>query len=434
MEKLVVHGGQPLTGTLSVSASKNAALPLMAAALLPHGVTVLDQIPQLRDITTFSHVMRITGASVQCMDRKLTIDASRVDFPEAPYDLVKKMRASFYMLGALLGRCGQARVSLPGGCAWGPRPVDLHLEGLKALGAEIDLDEGYVVAHAPRGRLSGGSYRFEPSSVGATVNLLLAACLGSGGSRIENAAIEPDVLVFCEMLTAMGAKLEGIGTRTIEVEGVAELHPVQFSNCPDRIELGTFMIAAAIAGIPDQPVVMTHTRSDHLGNEFLDAFQGTGAKCIIDDSNSTITVTAPERLTPVSITTGIYPGFPTDLQAQWTVLLACADGSATVTDQVYGDRFNHIPELARMGLMAHVSGNQVTVQGGKPLSGARVMSTDLRASVSLVLAAMVAKGTTHVGRIYHLDRGYEALESKLSQCGIQIRREQYDEFAAVHQG
>jgi len=432
MEKLVIHGGKPLSGTLPVSASKNAALPLMAAALLPHGVTVLNQIPELRDITTFSHVMRITGASVQRQDRDLTIDASRVDFPEAPYDLVKKMRASFYMLGALLGRCGQARVSLPGGCAWGPRPVNLHLEGLKALGAEIDLDEGYVIARAPKGRLPGGSYRFEPSSVGATVNLLLAACLGSGGSRIENAAIEPDVLVFCEMLTAMGAKLEGVGTRTIEIEGVFELHPVRFSSCPDRIELGTFMIAAAIAGIPHHPIVMTNTRSDHLGDEFLDAFQRTGAECVIE--HDTITVSPPERLTPVSITTGIYPGFPTDLQAQWTVLLACSHGKGTVTDQVYGDRFNHIPELARMGLIAQVSGNQVTVHGGKPLSGARVMSTDLRASVSLVLAAMVAQGTTHVGRIYHLDRGYEALELKLSQCGIQIHREQYDEFATVHQG
>ena len=432
MEKLVIHGGPPLCGTLPVSASKNAALPLMAAAILPHGVTYLDHIPHLRDITTFSHVLRITGASVERKGRGLQIDASRIGFPEAPYELVKKMRASFYMLGALLGRCGQARVSLPGGCAWGPRPVNLHLEGLKALGAAIDLDEGYVVARLPHGGLPGGSYRFDPSSVGATVNLLLAASVGSGGSRIENAAIEPDVIVFCEMLQAMGAKLDGIGTRTIEVEGVRELQAVDYSNCPDRIELGTFMIAAATAGTPGEPVHLTHTRPDHLGDDFLEAFQKTGAEYVVE--NGSVIVTPPEAVNPVSITTAIYPGFPTDLQAQWTVLLACAHGKATVTDQVYGDRFNHIPELARMGLQASVNGNQVTVSGGVRLTGARVMSTDLRASVSLVLAGLVASGTTHVGRIYHLDRGYEKLESKLSQCGIDIRREQYDEFSAPNQG
>ena len=432
MDKLVIQGGQPLRGTLAISASKNTALPLMAAAILPHGVSHLDRIPHLRDITTFSHVLRITGASVERKGRGLEIDATRIGFPEAPYELVKKMRASFYMLGALIGRCQKARVSLPGGCAWGPRPVNLHLEGLKALGAEIDLDEGYVVARAPRGGLPGGSYRFEPSSVGATVNLLLAASLGRGGSRIENAAIEPDVVVFCEMLQAMGAKLEGIGTRTIEIEGVPELQAVNYSNCPDRIELGTFMIAAAIAGTPGEAIRLTHTRPDHLGEQFLDAFQSTGATYTIEGDS--VIVIPPESIKPVSITTAIYPGFPTDLQAQWTVLLACANGTATVTDQVYGDRFNHIPELARMGLEAFVHGNQVTVHGGKQLTGARVMSTDLRASVSLVLAGLVAKGTTHVGRIYHLDRGYEELESKLRKCGIDIRREQYDEFAAPNQG
>jgi len=431
MEKLVIHGGHPLRGTLPVSASKNAALPLMAAATLPHGITFIDQIPHLRDIVTFSHVLRITGAAISRQQKGLEIDATRVDFPEAPYELVKKMRASFYMLGALLGRCGKARVSLPGGCAWGPRPVNLHLEGLKALGAAIDLDQGYVVAHIPKSGLPGGIYKFEPSSVGATVNLLLAACLAHGGSRIENAAIEPDVIVFCEMLTAMGAKLEGVGTRTIEVEGVHELRPIKYSNCPDRIELGTFMIAAAIAGTPGSPIVLTHANPDHLGTEFLDAFQRTGTECII--KNDTITIVPPDALNPVSITTGIYPGFPTDLQAQWTVLLACADGIASVTDEVYGDRFNHIPELYRMGLRADVNGNQVTVQGGQPLTGAQVMSTDLRASVSLVMAGIVAEGTTHVGRIYHLDRGYEQLESKLSLCGINIHREHYDEFASPTQ-
>lgn len=431
MEKLVIEGGHPLRGTLAISPSKNAALPLMAAAVLPQGVTHLGHIPKLRDITTFSHVLRITGAAITRKDTGLQIDATRIGFPEAPYELVKKMRASFYMLGALLGRCGRARVSLPGGCAWGPRPVNLHLEGLTALGAQIDLDEGYVVAQAPYGGLPGGSYKLEPSSVGATINLLLAASLGRGGARIENAAIEPDVVVFCEMLSAMGARLEGIGTRTIEIEGVQELQAVDFSNCPDRIELGTFMIAAAIAGVPGEAVRLTHARPDHLGEQFVAAFKETGAGCTIADNE--VIITPPESIKPVSIKTAIYPGFPTDLQAQWTILLACADGEATVTDQVYGDRFNHIPELARMGLRAHVVGNRVTVYGGTQLSGARVMSTDLRASVSLVLAGMIARGTTHIGRIYHLDRGYEHLEKKLSQCGIYIRREQYDEFAAPQQ-
>ncbi len=431
MERLVIRGGRSLRGVLQISASKNAALPLMAAAVLPHGVSYIDHIPDLRDVTTFSQVIEATGASVERRGHGLQIDSANVSFPESPYELVKKMRASFYMLGALLGRCGQAKVSLPGGCAWGPRPVNLHLEGLKTLGAEVHLEEGYVIARAPQGGLPGGSFRFEPSSVGATVNLLLAASLGRGGSRIENAAIEPDVILFCEMLVAMGAKLHGIGTRTIEVEGVPELHPVTFSNCPDRIELGTFMIAAAIAGLPGESVHLLRANPDHLGEEFLDAFQRTGATCEV--KGHTVMVTPPDDIQPVSITTGIYPGFPTDLQAQWTVLLSCASGTATITDEVYGDRFNHIPELGRMGLKAHVSGNQVTVQGGGQLSGAHVMSTDLRGSVSLVLAAMIAKGTSYIGRIYHLDRGYEKLESKLIQCGVDIRREDYDEFASPNQ-
>ena len=428
MEKLVITGGHALEGTLRVSSSKNAAMPLMAATLLASGVTTLKNIPRLRDIATLSHVLRITGAGVSLEGHTMQVDTTRIGFPEAPYELVKKMRASFYMLGALIGRCGRARVSLPGGCAWGPRPVNLHLEGMQALGASIDLEDGYVVAKSPQHGLPGGTLRLEPSSVGATINILLAAATARGASRIENAAIEPDVVVFCEMLQEMGARLHGVGTRILEVEGVPALRPVTYLNCPDRIELGTFMIAAAIAGHPGNTVRLTHARPDHLGAEFLEAFARTGARCAIGED--TIDVTAPEALRPVSIATGIYPGFPTDLQAQWTVLLTQCPGVSTVRDTVYGDRFNHIPELARMGVRARVHGDTVTVQGGTPLSGARVMSTDLRASVSLVLAGMVARGTTHVGRIYHLDRGYERLEEKLSACGIDIARVQYDEFAS----
>ncbi len=428
MEKLVIKGGHPLEGTLRISSSKNAALPLMAATLLASGVTTLSNIPRLRDIATLSNVLRITGAGVSLAGHSMQVDTTRIGFPEAPYALVKKMRASFYMLGALVGRCGRARVSLPGGCAWGPRPVNLHLKGIKALGASIDLDDGYVVAKTPQSGLPGGSVRLEPSSVGATINILLAAATARGNSRIENAAIEPDVVVFCDMLQAMGARLHGVGTRILEIEGVPALRTVTFSNCPDRIELGTFMIAAAIAGRPGVATRLTHARPDHLGNDFLEAFERTGADCKILEN--AVEVTAPKELRPVSVATGIYPSFPTDLQAQWTVLLTQCQGASTVRDTVYGDRFNHIPELARMGVQARVRGDTVTVHGGTPLSGARVMSTDLRASVSLVLAGLIARGTTHVGRIYHLDRGYERLEDKLSACGIDIERVQYDEFAA----
>jgi len=429
MDKLVIQGQQPLQGTLPVSGSKNTALPLMAATLLAKGTTTIENVPSLRDVHTFSNVLRISGADVQfdADANRLQVDASRINHPEAPYELVKKMRASFYMLGALVGRCGRARVSMPGGCAWGPRPVDLHIKGMKAFGANIELDEGYVVATTPSGRLDGGSFRLEPSSVGATINLLLGAVTARGGSRIENAAMEPDVVAFGEALQTMGAQIDGLGTRTIEIQGVDALDAISFRNTPDRIELGTFMIAAAIAGKPGAPIRITEGDHAHLGHAFKEAFARTGAH--VEYEPDVVTVAAPDTLNPVSITTGVYPGFPTDLQAQWTVLLACADGTATVTDTIYDDRFKHIPELQRLGVEVSVKGNTATVHGGQPIKGAKVMSTDLRASVSLVLAGMVAEGDTHVLRIYHLDRGYEDLQQKLSEAGVAIRREEYDEFA-----
>lgn len=431
MDKLVIQGGHPLQGTIPISGSKNTALMLMAGAVLADGVTVLENIPHLRDIKTFSNVLRVAGAAVQFDPEThvLRIDATRIDFPEAPYELVKQMRASFYMLGALLGRCGQARVSLPGGCAWGPRPVNLHLEGLRALGAEIELEQGYVIARAPGGRLQGGRFRLDPSSVGATVNLLLGAVTARGRSCIENAALEPDVMVFGQALQQMGARIEGLGTRTIEVEGVDSLRPISFRNCPDRIELGTFMVAAAIAGTPGDTIYLTGAEPSHLGTAFLEAFRQTGAAFMFD--GNTVAVTAPEQLRAVSIETAPYPGFPTDLQAQWTVLLSQAEGAAFVRDTIYPDRFKHIPELMRMGLQAHVDGNTAHLEGPQQLQGAHVMSTDLRGSVSLVLAGLVAKGETHVLRVYHLDRGYENLEVKLAAAGIAIRRESYDEFAPL---
>jgi len=429
MDKLVIQGQQPLQGTLPVSGSKNTALPLMAATLLAKGTTTIENVPSLRDVHTFSNVLRISGADVQfdADANRLQVDASRINHPEAPYELVKKMRASFYMLGALVGRCGRARVSMPGGCAWGPRPVDLHIKGMKAFGANIELDEGYVVATTPSGRLDGGSFRLEPSSVGATINLLLGAVTARGGSRIENAAMEPDVVAFGEALQTMGAQIDGLGTRTIEIQGVDALDAISFRNTPDRIELGTFMIAAAIAGKPGAPIRITEGDHAHLGHAFKEAFARTGAH--VEYEPDVVTVAAPDTLNPISIETGVYPGFPTDLQAQWTVLLACADGTATVTDTIYDDRFKHIPELQRLGVDVSVKGNTATVHGGQPIKGAKVMSTDLRASVSLVLAGMIAEGDTHVLRIYHLDRGYEDLQQKLSEAGVAIRREEYDEFA-----
>lgn len=429
MQKLIVHGKQTLSGDLHVSGSKNTALPLMAAAILGGGKSVLSGIPDLKDVRTFSRVIAFTGVTVDQDPQAgtLTIDALNLSEPEAPYELVKRMRASFYMMGALLGRCGEARVSLPGGCAWGPRPVNLHIEGFRALGADVELDQGYVVARAPGGRLRGGSFKLMPSSVGATVNLLLGAATAAGPSRIENAATEPDVVVFGEYLQEMGAQISGLGTATIEIEGVDQLAAADFANCPDRIELGTFMIAAALAGDPGRELRITGGRADHLGAAFADAFEQTGTTVTYGDDE--ILVRAPQSIQPVSITTGVYPGFPTDLQAQWTVFMTQAAGNSKVTDTVYTDRFKHIPELRRMGLNAIVVGNEVVVEGSTPLSGAHVMSTDLRASVSLVLAGMVAEGETHVQRIYHLDRGYENLEGKLAGAGVQIERVTYDEFA-----
>jgi len=401
----------------------------MAAALLTDGPVTLSNVPDLRDINTFGRVIAVTGTSVDidAQNHRVTIDASAFEKAEAPYELVKRMRASFYMLGALLGRVGKARVSLPGGCAWGPRPVDLHIKGMEALGAQIDLDQGYVVAKAEGGRLRGGRVVLEPSSVGATINIALAAALASGESVIENAAIEPDVVVFCEMLQQMGAVLDGVGTRTLGIQGVDSLSPVDFTNCPDRIELGTFMIAAALSGAPGKPVSITHGNPDHLGAAFMEAFTRTGAQ--VDITDDILTVTPPAELRPVSIKTDIYPGFPTDLQAQWTVLLSRASGNSKVHESVYPDRFKHIPELQRMGVNAIIVGDEVVIEGGKSIQGTNVMSTDLRASVSLVLAGMIADGETHVLRVYHLDRGYEHIEKKLSAAGIDVTRVRYDEWA-----
>jgi UDP-N-acetylglucosamine 1-carboxyvinyltransferase len=419
VDKFIISGPTPLKGTIPVSGSKNAALPLMAAALLADGCTTIRHIPKLNDIYTFNNVIRVTGTKVDFDEEKneLLIDPTNLSFAEAPYDLVRKMRASFYMLGALVGRTGKAKVSLPGGCAWGPRPVDLHIKGMEAMGINISLDKGYVIAETPSETIEGGTYHLEPSSVGATINLLLAAVLRAKSFTITNAAKEPDVVLLCNALKKMGADIEGIGSDTLTIRKVDKLNPIEFDNSPDRIETGTYMIAAAMH--PDSEVKLTNCDPNDLGS-FLETFKKTGAQVTINGSE--ITVKAPEKIKAVSIKTAIYPGFPTDLQAQWATLMTQADGSSKITDTVYFDRFSYVPELNRLGADMDVEKNTVTIKGKTPLEGASVMSTDLRASVSLVMAGMIAKGQSEVLRIYHLDRGYERLEDKLNAAGASLIR------------
>lgn len=391
----------------------------MAAAILGDSESTLSLIPKLKDIYTFNEVIRHTGASIRFNDEdnELTIDPQSLHSSYAPYELVRKMRASFYMLGALLGRTGEAKVSLPGGCAWGPRPVDLHLKGFEQMGVKIDLEQGYVYASIPSNTVEGGDFTLEPSSVGATINLILGAVKRAKKFVIRNAAKEPDVVLLCNMLSEMGADIDGAGSDTITVRKVEQLNGVSFRNDPDRIETGTFMIAAAMH--PDSDVVLTGCKPEDLG-VFPGIFKKTGAKITINGDQ--INIISPKTVKNTSITTSIYPGFPTDLQAQWATLMTQAQGASTVKDTVYFDRFSYVPELNRLGASLQVEKNRVNIQGNTPLTGASVMSTDLRASVSLVMAGMIAEGTTEVLRVYHLDRGYEQLEKKLNAAGANVQR------------
>ncbi|MCG8374400.1 MAG: UDP-N-acetylglucosamine 1-carboxyvinyltransferase [Balneolales bacterium] len=418
MDKFIIKGGHPLRGTIKISGSKNAALPIIAGSLLADEPVTIHNIPRLQDIYTFNNVLRVVGAKVHFDDQNnvVHIDPTQVSYLEAPYDLVRKMRASFYMLGALVGKHGYAKVSLPGGCAWGPRPVDLHLKGMEAMGITISLDKGYVIAKAKE-TIKGGEFTLNPSSVGATVNLLLASVLRAEEFTIHNAAQEPDVVQLCNFLAERGANIDGIGTSTLTIRKTNSLSGGEVYNDPDRIELGTYMIAGAM--YPGNDLTLTGCNAAHLGN-FPEQLRETGTEVNID--GSIITVKAPEVLQPVSISTAIYPGFPTDLQAQWASMLTQASGESTVTDTVYFDRFSYVPELVRLGADMHNEQNTVKIIGKTPLTGASVMSTDLRASVSLVLAAMVSKNTSEVLRVYHLDRGYESLETKLNAVGAKISR------------
>ncbi len=419
MDKFIIEGPTPLKGTIPISGSKNAAMPLMAASLLANSPTKLNLIPRLNDIYTFKKVIEETGTSVvfDGGSNSMVLNPANLHNTEAPYELVRRMRASFYMLGALIGNAGEAKVSLPGGCAWGPRPVDLHLKGFEAMGVKIKLGQGYVFASIDNASVEGGEFTLNPSSVGAKINLVLGAVKRAKKFVIKNAAKEPDVVLLCRMLVEMGADIEGIGTDTLTIQKVDELKGVEYSNDPDRIEAGTFMIAAAMH--PESDVTLTGCRPEQLG-KFPESFNKLGVECTID--GSVIRIKSTDNLQPVSVTTKIYPGFPTDLQAQWATLMTQAGGTSMVTDTVYFDRFSYVPELNRLGGNLKVEKNRVTIVGKTQLSGASVMSTDLRASVSLVMAAMVAKGTSEILRVYHLDRGYEQLEEKLNRVGASIKR------------
>ncbi|HPB18364.1 MAG TPA: UDP-N-acetylglucosamine 1-carboxyvinyltransferase [Candidatus Cloacimonas sp.] len=416
MERFIIEGNRALKGTIYVSGAKNAVLPAMAACLLAPGKSVLRNVPDLIDIKTMSHLLRIIGARVDYENGSMSIDSRDVCFPEAPYELVSKMRASIYVLGPLLARLKEAKVSFPGGCAIGTRPIDLHLQAMEALGARISVDYGYI--NAQTNALQGNDIYFSKSSVGATINALMAAVLANGKTRIFNAAMEPEVDSTVDLLNKMGAKIKGRETTTLEIEGVAELFPVEMTMIPDRIEAGTFLIAGALS---NYPVTVANCEPAHL-NAVLEKLREAG--CELEMEDKAITVIPPASIKPVNLMTLPYPGFPTDLQAQFTVLMSLAEGVSFIEDTIFPERYMHIAELNRLQANIKIERNIAAVRGVKELSGAEVMATDLRASAALVLAGMVAKGTTVISRIYHIDRGYEHIEIKLNSIGAKINREE----------
>lgn len=420
MYKFVIKGGRKLNGRIEVSGAKNASLALMPATILAPGLFKIDNTPDLIDVSTMSKLLGTLGAKVSMSGKVQTIDTSLVTKFEAPYELVKKMRASIYVLGPLLARYGHAKVSMPGGCAWGPRPVNLHIEGMEKLGAEVKLDSGYIVAKAKR--LTGARISFDVSSVGATGNIMMAAVLAKGTTVISNAALEPEIVALGEFLKKMGAHINGLGTSEVTIEGVDELHPCDFTNIPDRIEAGTFLVAAAMTG---GTVEVDNLNPAHL-SALLSKLEEAGVGLKVSDGS--VRVKASTTINPVDVSTAPYPGFPTDMQAQWIALMSRSTGSSVVSESIYYDRFKHVPELVRLGADIEVKENVAIVKGVKSLKGAKVMSTDLRASASLILAGLVAEGTTEVLRIYHMDRGYESIEKKLRGIGADIERVQSDEF------
>ena len=419
MDKLLIRGGRPLKGEVQISGAKNAALPQLCAALLSAEPVTLHNVPQLQDVATMLKLLRHMGARADRIGSRpdeVAIDASRIALPEAPYELVKTMRATIMVLGPLLARFGRARVSLPGGCAIGSRPVDQHIKGLQLMGADIAVEHGYIVAQAQR--LKGARISTDMITVTGTENLLMAATLADGETVLENAAQEPEVVDLAEMLIRMGARIEGHGGSRIRIEGVPRLHAPEGGHriIPDRIEAGTFLCAAVATG---GEVLLQRARADHL-DVVIDKLREAGAA--IESGADWIRVHADARPKAVNIRTSEYPLFPTDMQAQFMVLNCIADGSATVTETIFENRFMHVDELLRLGARIEVDGHTAVVHGVERLSGAAVMATDLRASASLVIAGLVADGDTLVDRIYHLDRGYERLEEKLAALGASISR------------
>ena len=433
MDRLRIIGGQPLSGQIVIGGAKNAALKLMCASLLTDETLTLDNVPYLADVTTMAKLLVQLGASITLHDtskggpvelgapgqysRRISLRVAEVRNAVAPYELVSTMRASIQVLGPLLARTGYAKVSLPGGCAIGARPVDLHLKAMEALGAQITLQDGYVIAEAPAGGLKGAEIVFEKVSVGATENALMAAVLAHGTTTIRNAAREPEIADLAALLNQMGAEVAGIGSATLTVVGVPSLSGTAYRVMPDRIETGTFLCAVAMAG---GELELLDARADTLG-AVIDCLRQIGLLITPTDSGMRVAYDG-KPLKPVNITTAPYPDFPTDMQAQLMAVLTRAAGDSRICETIFENRFMHVPELSRMGARISIDGNCATVHGGGPLKGARVMATDLRASVSLVLAALAAEGETTLARIYHLDRGYERLEEKLGACGAQIER------------
>jgi UDP-N-acetylglucosamine 1-carboxyvinyltransferase len=415
VDKLVIGGGKPLSGNVRVSGAKNAALPLMCAALLTPEPLTLSNAPHLKDVSTMVRLLAQMGVEVSLDDRLgLSLRAARISDPLAPYDLVKTMRASILVLGPLVARCGAARVSLPGGCAIGLRPVDQHIKGLEALGAEVSVEQGYIAARAKR--LKGARIVMDLVTVTGTENLMMAACLAEGTTVLENAAREPEVVDLAQCLQAMGARIGGAGTGVIRIEGVSALRGAAHRIMPDRIETGTFLVAAAA----------TRGRIKLLGADpaileaVLEKLRQSGAE--LEVGNGTISLATRGRPKSIGARTAPYPAFPTDMQAQLMALDAIAEGTATITETVFENRFMHALEMRRLGADIEISGNTATVRGVERLQGATVMATDLRASASLVVAGLVAEGETTIDRIYHLDRGYECIEEKLAQLGARIKR------------
>lgn len=419
MDSLIIQGGRPLIGDVQVSGAKNAGLPIMACALLTDQVVTIYNVPKLTDIYTMQHLLKNHGCTIAVTtehDRlSVSIDCSKVTNLVAPYDLVRQMRASVWVLGPLVARFGYAQVSLPGGCAIGTRQIDLHLDVLEAMGAKIEINNGYIIAKS-KGRLIGGHFSFNKISVGATINAIMAATLAKGETLLFNCAKEPEIVDLCHCLIKMGAEIAGIGTSELRILGKTYLHGTNYQVMPDRIEAGTYMIAAAITKGDMNIYGINYPIIENL------ALRLHEAGLDITALNNGVRVKYADKLRPIDIQTQVYPGFATDLQAQFMTLMTLCDGAAVITENIFENRFMHVPELCRMGANITINGNNAIIRGVKFLSGAEVMASDLRASVSLILAGLAAQGQTKVRRVYHLDRGYQLLEEKLTRCGAEIFR------------